>query len=361
MRRHPPTLPIALALAALAATASAKRTPCPPGRYVITQGAAIIIGDTAPAVGTVVVQPGQIALGTHCGLRHGSIKATKKGTKLKGQWASCGALRALRLSALIENDCQTMVGTVRAKKTPPQSFRAELSRCGDAIVDTGGGEACDSTGCAPGERCTGTCTCEPVPTTTITTATTTTTTTTTLGAFCGDGIVEPGEECDDGNDVPGDGCTNCRLDRVTCPASGRVQVMLQLMPTKDGTTQATITGLKVELAYPSAVTLPGSGILPVGDPMDPATRIVLLDQSLYTGLTVFNDTDTSLDTTIAPASPVSLTAPLSFERITFDCTSGVPLRPTDFACTVPDESGPLGVFVPPDQRPACELSLAAGG
>ncbi|MDX9999814.1 MAG: FG-GAP-like repeat-containing protein [Polyangia bacterium] len=27
---------------------------------------------------------------------------------------------------------------------------------------------------------------------------------------CGNGVVEPGETCDDGNDVPGDGCTDCR-------------------------------------------------------------------------------------------------------------------------------------------------------
>jgi cysteine-rich repeat protein len=29
---------------------------------------------------------------------------------------------------------------------------------------------------------------------------------------CGDGIVDPGEQCDDGNPVAGDGCTACTLD-----------------------------------------------------------------------------------------------------------------------------------------------------
>jgi len=29
---------------------------------------------------------------------------------------------------------------------------------------------------------------------------------------CGDGIVDPGEQCDDGNGVAGDGCTACTLD-----------------------------------------------------------------------------------------------------------------------------------------------------
>ncbi len=32
--------------------------------------------------------------------------------------------------------------------------------------------------------------------------------------FCGDGVVNGVEECDDGNDVAGDGCTNCVLDPI---------------------------------------------------------------------------------------------------------------------------------------------------
>src|ERR1041385_1418496 len=38
-----------------------------------------------------------------------------------------------------------------------------------------------------------------------------------VASVCGDGIVAPGEECDDGNQVSGDGCdANCRF---TCLAS----------------------------------------------------------------------------------------------------------------------------------------------
>ena len=38
------------------------------------------------------------------------------------------------------------------------------------------------------------------------------------GGTCGDGIVDPGEECDDGNTTPNDGCTNCKVD---CELGGK--------------------------------------------------------------------------------------------------------------------------------------------
>ncbi|HTQ02806.1 MAG TPA: DUF4215 domain-containing protein [Polyangiaceae bacterium] len=66
-------------------------------------------------------------------------------------------------------------------------------RCGDGIVQTQDGEVCDDGmntgaygGCGPN--------CQP-------------------GPHCGDGIVDvPYEQCDDGNDVSGDGCSNCKID-----------------------------------------------------------------------------------------------------------------------------------------------------
>ncbi|MFA5625200.1 MAG: DUF4215 domain-containing protein, partial [Bradymonadales bacterium] len=33
---------------------------------------------------------------------------------------------------------------------------------------------------------------------------------------CGNGVLDPGEECDDGNKVANDGCTNCKLDTELC-------------------------------------------------------------------------------------------------------------------------------------------------
>lgn len=36
--------------------------------------------------------------------------------------------------------------------------------------------------------------------------------TTTMGAMCGDGKIDAAEGCDDGNDIPFDGCTSCLVD-----------------------------------------------------------------------------------------------------------------------------------------------------
>ena len=74
---------------------------------------------------------------------------------------------------------------------------------------------------------------------------------------------------------------------------------------------------------------------------------------------IFNDTGTVLVTTAAPDShnPVSFTGPYPFERARFDCTSGTPVSPSDFTCSVVDESDPLGSVIPPSQRPACQVTV----
>src|SRR5579875_1449524 len=196
--------------------------------------------------------------------------------------------------------------------------------CGNGELDTG--EECDDGNEDDHDACTNQC----------------------QKARCGDGIVEAGvEECDDGgaNGTPGDPCgSDCRFAEVSCPPTGAVQATLSLVPAKDGSTAAEFAGIQVIL----------------GDPTDPATRIVLLDQDLYTGLIVFKDSDTALVTTVATSSPVRMgVAPLPFERVTFDCTSGARFTPSQFPCSVTDESGKLGNTIPAEQRPACAVALTA--
>jgi cysteine-rich repeat protein len=62
--------------------------------------------------------------------------------------------------------------------------------CGNGVVESG--EDCDDGNTSSGDGCSSTCQCEPV-------------------AVCGNGVVESGEECDDGNTSSGDGCSSVCL------------------------------------------------------------------------------------------------------------------------------------------------------
>ena len=67
-----------------------------------------------------------------------------------------------------------------------------LSDCGDGILDAG--EACDDGNTTNGDGCSSTCELE---------------------SLCGDGILEGNEVCDDGNTVDGDGCSStCELESL---------------------------------------------------------------------------------------------------------------------------------------------------
>lgn len=69
---------------------------------------------------------------------------------------------------------------------PPDMPR--IPRCGDSFLDPG--ESCDDGNTVSGDGCSATCRFE---------------------ARCGDGRVDPGEVCDDGNNMSGDGCrSDCR-------------------------------------------------------------------------------------------------------------------------------------------------------
>jgi cysteine-rich repeat protein len=66
-----------------------------------------------------------------------------------------------------------------------------LAICSDGIV--GPGEECDDGNTVDADGCTSACKL----------------------AVCSDGIVGPGEECDDGNTVDADGCSsNCIIDVI---------------------------------------------------------------------------------------------------------------------------------------------------
>lgn len=73
-----------------------------------------------------------------------------------------------------------------------------IGECGDGINDLG--EECDDGNDVPGDGCEPDCTLTP--------------------SECGNGVPEPGEECDDGNDDdPLDGCDMCKIVIIECPGA----------------------------------------------------------------------------------------------------------------------------------------------
>jgi cysteine-rich repeat protein len=103
-------------------------------------------------------------------------------------------------------------------------------RCGDAVVQTANGEVCDngfnatpyvrhpsSTDCAPGCNPPTYCgdgkvdvpyeVCDNGAGNTDSGAYNSCTSSCTLGPHCGDGVIQGSEQCDDGNQVNGDGCS----------------------------------------------------------------------------------------------------------------------------------------------------------
>src|SRR5262249_54946895 len=117
--------------------------------------------------------------------------------------------------------------------------------------------------------------------------------------------------------------------------------------------------------------------LPVNDPSDPATLIVLLSMTpgqnnLYDGTQTLFDADTAAPFALKAALTFNAANPPSdpganvifnqvvpFERARFTCTAGTALSATAFSCTVTQEVNALGANVPVEQRPACVLTLAA--
>jgi len=97
--------------------------------------------------------------------------------------------------------------------------------CGDGILQPG--EACDDGNPIPGDGCSGVCTIEPgfvCPTPGQLCVAV-------VIQICGDGLVEGSEACDDGNDKSGDGCSgictvesgwSCELPGQPCVPSVRI-------------------------------------------------------------------------------------------------------------------------------------------
>jgi hypothetical protein len=157
---------------------------------------------------------------------------------------------------------------------------------------------------------------------------------------------------------------------TSCPAGGQVDVITTLVPDINTFSSGQVGGIEVDVGYPASVSMPGTQFLPVNDPTDPATLIVLLSRTppginLYDGLQTFFDADSAAPFVLRTVLTLNLTSNLifnqtvPFERDRFTCTAGTALSVTSFTCTIPQEVNAIGGTVPPSARPPCVLTLAA--
>jgi fibro-slime domain-containing protein len=111
---------------------------------------------------------------------------------------------------------------------------APTSFCGDGVVDTG--EACDDGNATPGDGCSGICTLEPgytCPTPGLPCVYMVT-------VVCGNGRIEGGEACDDSNTTDGDGCSStCVVETgFACDVPGQPCSRVQTSRCGDGRVNA---------------------------------------------------------------------------------------------------------------------------
>jgi cysteine-rich repeat protein len=85
----------------------------------------------------------------------------------------------------------TLLGSGASGCSCSEETETTAAVCGNGIVEAG--EACDDGNAASGDGCSASCARE-------------------QGAVCGNGAVEAGEECDDGNTTDGDGCSSTCKD-----------------------------------------------------------------------------------------------------------------------------------------------------
>jgi hypothetical protein len=112
------------ALAVMSSRAdAAKRARCPDGSYVVV-GQRLITGDPAAAPADMLSIVGRkVSIESGCPPRRGTVKGTRKGTKVQASWPRCGQRRRVVLKALIDTACRNVTGTVKWKGSGPQSFR----------------------------------------------------------------------------------------------------------------------------------------------------------------------------------------------------------------------------------------------
>jgi cysteine-rich repeat protein len=329
MRRLQLVPVMAITLFALAGVAHAKKfPPCPSGRFVVSPADALQFGNPPPALETLSIVGGTQVVLPDCGPAPTKLKGGKKATTLTARWAQCGTFSKIRLKAKIPSPaCNTLQGTIKAKKTAAKPFTAALSTCGDGSFDGEGGEECDATASGGDAACPGACGTVGTPTACLCPLATTTTTIPVI-PVCGDCTVEPGETCDDCNTMDGDNCPSTCFIAGCTPVAGTSRTASVKYTPPAGTT---VGGLGLFVDYPEAqVRKPmihlSSGVSGVVHDRDYGLTEELIDTA-GTGF---------------PGDPGAL-----FQMNFQDCQGATPPLATDFTCTVEDASDEIGNVLDP--------------
>jgi cysteine-rich repeat protein len=192
-------------------------------------------------------------------------------------------------------------------------------------------------------------------------------------ARCGDGALwtdklpdgQDAEQCEDGNDVADDGCTNCRIDAVSCDPAVGYRVTMAIDYDHD---QYDMNAITVNLQYPEGVSIPGTA-----QEQSVQDRIAVLASDPDDFLRLGNDRDLlpplgTDDTLVVLYASVADTAegpndgipPGDQYEVRFDCAAGAKFSGEDFSCTIP--AGPTCVACTIDGRsiPAtCNVRVSA--
>jgi cysteine-rich repeat protein len=194
VRRPGATTYLVLALTAASAYGAPRPgRPCP-GIFAIRDALVHTVAGERPPMSSVQIDGAHVALPGFCPARRAVMKRFKGGWRVKTRWARCGDYRNVRLSAIVYRDCSGLRAVVRTKR-PRTNGRLTgfLARCGDGRVDAAISEECDPPGAA---RCDSLCRIVP--------------------ATCGNGRVDAGEDCDDGNAADDDACSLSCHENPTC-------------------------------------------------------------------------------------------------------------------------------------------------
>jgi cysteine-rich repeat protein len=151
-------------------------------------------------------------------------------------------------------------------------------------------------------------------------------------AVCGNGVVETGETCDDGNTEDGDRCpSDCVI--LTCATDGSKQDISVTYAAPGGTSVASVTVL---LIYPDGtVQIPGTG-----GSSSVGGRVTNRPSGF---LFAINDLDYALRAAIAGTKPFSAS---ELFRVSFDhCKDSPPATNSDFSCNVVSAANTSGQTV----------------